>query len=451
MAWWRFDETGATTIASDSSGRGHHGTYVNSPLLGGAGALIGESGASVSVARESAQYITIPDSDDLSLVKGQDGFNRTVSAGTSWGTAEAGGSWSSAFTNSGSYYSCDGTSAAIDQTGTAATWGQVLGVVRADVDVQVRARWTESAAGATTIPVALMARYIDSQNYYRAELRENVGGRLDLRITKVVAGAATPLQTVVGVGTYVPGDEWYVRLQVAGTTLRASAWKSGSNLAPWAWKIEGTDASLGTAGKVGIRSTNSGAASRPTVFFDAFRAQSVGMTVLGWVRPDTLNFPGLTAEPYIYWISKGEVNTNEEYAFRFYSDAAPTRPNRLSSYVFNALGNLGAGAYFQDTLSIGQWIFIAAVYDPGDLMDSSAGVAIYRDGVFRQGPAASAATRYSHPSYLITPSNGNAVLRIGGSHLSTDWTYFTGGIDEVAIFDRRLTVEEIATLYSRAQ
>lgn len=451
VAWWRFNEISASAPASDSSGRGHHGTYVNSPVLGGAGALIGQSGTSVRVDANSAQYVSIPDSDDLSLVKGQDNFDRTVSAGTSWGTGIAGGGWSAAFTTSGSYYSCNGTLAAVDQSSTSATWGQVLGVVRADVDVQVKAKWTESAEGATTIPVALMARYIDSQNYYRAELRENVGGTLDLRITKVVAGTATALQTVSGVGTYVPKDEWYVRFQVDGETLRASAWKSGANLAPWIWQIERTDTSLGAAGRVGIRSANSGATSRPTVFFDEFRLQSIGMTVLGWMRPDSLIFPVDPDTPYIHWLSKGEPTAQEEYAFRFYTGEIADRPNRLSAYVFNPIGAKGAGAYIQDALTVGTWIFIAAIYDPGDVMDSSAGVTIYRDGIFRQGPATSKGTKYSNPDYSITPTNGTAVLRIGASHLAQAWTYFTGGIDEVAFFDRRLTAEEIATLYSRSQ
>ena len=84
-------------------------------------------------------------------------------------------------------------------------------------------------------------------------------------------------------------------------------------------------------------------------------------------------------------------------------------------------------------------------------MDDSAGVTIYRDGTLKQGPGTSSATKYSHPSYLITPSNGTGVLRIGASQLSSTWTYFTGGIDEVAIFDRKLTSTEIANLHSYAQ
>jgi hypothetical protein len=448
VAWWRFGDAASSTVALDSSGRGHHGTYVNAPSLGGSGAIMQDADTALTVGASNAQYVSVPDSDDFSLVKGQDLFSRAVAGGLSWGTADNGGSWTPAFTASGTYYSCDGTRARINQSGAAATWGQILDLQRKDVDLQVKASWSVGAAGSVTAPVGLMARYMDSQNYYRADLRENAGGQLDLRLIKVVAGVSTVLATAASVGTYFPGDEWYVRFQVNGSSLRASAWKKDVNLIPWTWQVQHTDASLASAGKVGIRSTNSGATSRPIVSFDDFRAQSVGMTILGWVRPDALSFDGLTGEPYIYWISKGEVNTNLEYAFRFYSGTAVARPNRLSSYAFNTNGGLGAGAYFQDLLSIGAWIQIVAVFDPGDRLDDSAGVAIYRDSVLRQGPVASAATRYSHPEYLVTPVNGTAVLRIGGSHQTNAWSYFTGGIDEVAIFDRKLTQAEISALHA---
>ncbi|HLJ84437.1 MAG TPA: hypothetical protein VKT51_09725, partial [Candidatus Eremiobacteraceae bacterium] len=83
-----------------------------------------------------------------------------------------------------------------------------------------------------------------------------------------------------------------------------------------------------------------------------------GLTVEAWMRPDALTFEGQTAQRYLHWIGKGEPGAFE-WGFRFYSKDSPTRPNRISAYIWNASGppgtsNEGAGAYFQDELTQGE-------------------------------------------------------------------------------------------------
>ena len=63
-----------------------------------------------------------------------------------------------------------------------------------------------------------------------------------------------------------------------------------------------------------------------------------------------------------------------------------TRPNRISAYIWNPSGGEGAGAYFEDPLMPGEWIHVVAVYDPGDMDTTLAGVRIYKNGVLRKGP-----------------------------------------------------------------
>ena len=58
------------------------------------------------------------------------------------------------------------------------------------------------------------------------------------------------------------------------------------------------------------------------------------------MRPDTLDFPGETKDPYVFWLGKGEPN-NHEWAFRFYTRESE-RPNRISAYIFNKTGGLGS-------------------------------------------------------------------------------------------------------------
>jgi len=163
-----------------------------------------------------------------------------------------------------------------------------------------------------------------------------------------------------------------------------------------------------------------------------------GLTVEAWMRPDALEFEGDTADPYIFWIGKGEPKRHE-WAFRFYSRASK-RPNRVSGYIFTPDGGLGAGAYFQDKLTAGKWMHVVVCYDPGDAdSPSHPGVHIYRDGVHRQGPPSSG-TLYNNPQWQIKPARDTAPLRFGTRNLKH---FLTGGLDEIAIYPRVLTAAEI--------
>ncbi len=168
-----------------------------------------------------------------------------------------------------------------------------------------------------------------------------------------------------------------------------------------------------------------------------------GLTVEVWMRPDVLDFAGETAEPYIVWLGKGEAH-HQEWALRFYSRTSPDRPNRLSAYLFNPEGGLGAGAYCQDELTVGEWLHLVACFDPGDARTPGAGVRLYKNGVLRQGPPAPG-TLYHTSQWQITSVPGPAPLRLG----TRDFTSFlTGGLDEVAIYPRVLTVQEIGDHYA---
>ncbi len=168
-----------------------------------------------------------------------------------------------------------------------------------------------------------------------------------------------------------------------------------------------------------------------------------GLTVEVWIRPDILAFEGETKDPHIHWLGKG--NTEQyEWAFRFYSKES-TRPNRISAYIWNPTGGLGAGAYFQDTLKPGEWIHVVACYDPGDESNPKAGVSIYKNGVLRGGPATQPGALYR--AYNVVPVHGSAPLRLGTRDLKS---FLIGGLDEVAIYPRVLKSAEILENYKSA-
>jgi hypothetical protein len=172
-----------------------------------------------------------------------------------------------------------------------------------------------------------------------------------------------------------------------------------------------------------------------------------GMTVEAWMQPERLDFPGESKDPYVMWLGKGEKDRHE-WAFRFYSDKSPDRPNRLSAYVFNASGGLGAGAYDQKAIPPHEgknerlpWIHVVACYDPGTKADTKSGVTLYVNGRRAQGPP-SKGTLYR--TYDIVPQTGSAPLRLGTRDLHS---FFIGRLAEVAIYPRELTAVEISANY----
>jgi hypothetical protein len=175
-----------------------------------------------------------------------------------------------------------------------------------------------------------------------------------------------------------------------------------------------------------------------------------GLTVEAWINPTMLTFEGQTDQRYIHWLGKGEPGAFE-WGFRFYSKDSPTRPNRISAYIWNPSGpphaaNEGAGAYFQDELAPGAWIHVVACYDSGDASNPGAGVSIYKNGVLRAGPLKSRGARYA--SYDIKPAHGGASVRFGTRDRAS---FLAGGLDEVAIYPRVLSSDEVWDNYSGAR
>jgi hypothetical protein len=163
-----------------------------------------------------------------------------------------------------------------------------------------------------------------------------------------------------------------------------------------------------------------------------------GLSVEAWLRPDVLVFPGETDDPHVHWLGKGDAG-QREWAFRFYSQDS-TRPNRISAYIWNPGGRLGAGAYFEDSLTAGEWIHVVACYEPGD-KDTDAGVHIYKNGDHRLGPP-SPGTLYKN--FNIVPRHGTSPLRLATRDLAS---FLIGALDEVAIYPRVLTADEIQDNY----
>ena len=161
-----------------------------------------------------------------------------------------------------------------------------------------------------------------------------------------------------------------------------------------------------------------------------------------WLVGDVRNTPGRSLFVRLNGPESGKGAAGKyEYAIRMYSETnteVPVRPNRISGYVFNLAGGLGSGAYFQNTVVVGQWIMVTLVVNDKASSGWPDGyIALYKDGSLED--------QVSMKQYDVTPHAGNAPFCIGTRDNNS---YFEGAIGKVAVYDRILTSSQIAATYS---
>ena len=196
---------------------------------------------------------------------------------------------------------------------------------------------------------------------------------------------------------------------VAGTGGRGGAIAGAGGSAGSAAASDGAPVFDGTSGYVEIPDDN--LFSEPT---------SGGITVEAWMRPDSTAMPRDESSGYVHWMGKG-VSGQHEWVARMYQDGnSEGRENRISFYSFNLTGGLGAGSYFQDTVTVGGWIHYAGEFDDVNTY-------IFKNGVLRDMDPLS--------GYSIVPGNGTAPVRIGTRDFAS---FFQGSVARVAIYSTRL-------------
>jgi hypothetical protein len=171
------------------------------------------------------------------------------------------------------------------------------------------------------------------------------------------------------------------------------------------------------------------------------------LTIEAWLRPDVLDFDKTEGSGYVYWLGKGATGQHE-YAARMYGQH-PTghdadRPNRISGYVFNESGGLGAGSYYQappnDPIQPGEWIHYVLIINTTEAAGS---------GKYPTGYTRLCVTRKGRPTktdqdalaaYHIVPAAGNAPFRVGTRDFGS---FFKGAIGKIAIYNYELSARQI--------
>lgn len=124
----------------------------------------------------------------------------------------------------------------------------------ADLDIRAKMGTDKLATGGSHF-LNLVGRYTDAGNHYLARVAFNTDQTITLTLRKRVAGTETLLATASDTSSLVHAADrlFWVRLQIAGSTLRAKIWLDGT-MEPSAWSVTTTDTSLTAAGAIGTRS-----------------------------------------------------------------------------------------------------------------------------------------------------------------------------------------------------
>lgn len=160
------------------------------------------------------------------------------------------------------------------------------------------------------------------------------------------------------------------------------------------------------------------------------------MTIEAWMRPDTLQFDSTEGGDYVHWLGKGEVGAHEFAARMYNRDNDVDRPNRISGYVFNEEGGLGAGSAFEDDLRPGEWLHFAFVVNFEASTDEypDGYTKIYRDGELRSVNDIS--IHGEEIQVVRTEAPFRVGTRDGGS-------FFEGAIGKVAIYGYEVNQEDL--------
>jgi hypothetical protein len=162
---------------------------------------------------------------------------------------------------------------------------------------------------------------------------------------------------------------------------------------------------------------------------DATALKPTNLTVECWVRFDALDTPGASDPGWLYLVFK---KNSQSYNFEGYT-LMKTRPPGLGkdvlSFIISSVGHTPAQVNGTTAVVTGQWYHVAGSYD-------GATAKLYVNGVQEGAQPASFALDY-----------GSRPLFIGTSGESWNGR-LAGAVDEVSIYSRALSADEIAAVYS---
>lgn len=181
-----------------------------------------------------------------------DTFTRSVV--DAWGSANTGQAWTTSG-GSASDYSVNGTQGLVSLGTVTTVRVTTISPTGATPDLDVTATVSSPVlASGDWINAALVGRFADASNHYRAtlEFKHSPAGQLGVRLYKVVGGTTTGLGSGVIFGTYAANERFAIRFQIIGSTLRVKVWRA-VDPEPTSWTDTITDTALTAVGAIGTR------------------------------------------------------------------------------------------------------------------------------------------------------------------------------------------------------
>lgn len=174
----------------------------------------------------------------LSTDTGSDNFNRTAAAGL--GTSSSGQAWAH-----GATWSSTGTDALFSGGVNTISWALLDSANAWNFDGRLTC-WVEAVATGSAIIAIGNARSVDNANSAQFRVEFAVGGNVDIRIGRRVAGDQTELAVSTAVFTYAANTKVRLRFQGDGQTMRMKVWKPANPATPDAdepdaWMLTATD------------------------------------------------------------------------------------------------------------------------------------------------------------------------------------------------------------------
>lgn len=139
----------------------------------------------------------------------------------------------------------------------------VVDIGSPDFDVYATVSTPVTATGAS-ITTRLVGRYTDTANLYFGGLVFATTGLVTLQIARLVGGVGAVVQQFAD-GAYAPNQEWRIRFQGNGSSLKLKAWIASTS-EPATWAIETTDTNLTTGNMVGMSSRADAGNTNGTIF-----------------------------------------------------------------------------------------------------------------------------------------------------------------------------------------
>ncbi len=180
------------------------------------------------------------------------------------------------------------------------------------------------------------------------------------------------------------------------------------------------------------------------------------LTVAAWICPlalDNAQTAG-AADQYVHFVEKSVApSIDVEWALRFYNQTNPARHSRLSFYTFS-LGSPageGNGSYMEyghsdndeTPIELGKWIFVVGQAEPWiSSTDRSTGCILWKQAVEAKRELAD-----KYGEFHVHPQRGSGFIRVGG----TQETAFRGAVAHLAIWNRLLSTDEIASIWSAGE